>query len=152
MVAYSFKPMFGDQVSSLTKRQTVRADRKRHARPGESVQLFQGMRTRNCIKLVNPDPVCIQVLPIVIVTTLLLPEFIASIVIDGRSLHRDEIEAFAAADGFAIEHVGDWHFKRTAQRSGTGQPGSARWNMGAFWHAEHGEGLFEGKLIKWEPA
>ncbi|RWG12249.1 MAG: ASCH domain-containing protein [Mesorhizobium sp.] len=146
MVAYSFKPMFGHQVSSLTKRQTVRADRKRHARPGEAVQLFQGMRTRNCVKLVNPDPLCTRVRPIVIVTSPLLAEFIASIAIDGRSLHRDEIEAFAAADGFGIEHVGDWRFKRT------GQTGSARWNMGAFWEAEHGEGLFEGKLIEWEPA
>ncbi|MER9047616.1 ASCH domain-containing protein [Mesorhizobium sp. M0923] len=146
MVAYSFKAMFGPQVSALIKRHTVRADRKRHARPGEPVQLYQGMRTRNCVKLVDPDPICIRVRPIAIVTTPLLDEFIGSIVIDGRSLHRDEIEAFAAADGFSIEHVGDWRLKRI------GEPGSARWNMGAFWQAEHGVGLFEGKLIEWEPA
>ncbi|WP_292672606.1 hypothetical protein [Mesorhizobium sp.] len=85
MVAYSFKTMFGPQVSALMKRQTVRADRKRHARPGEPVQLYQGMRTRNCVKLVDPDPICVRVRPIAIVTTWLLEEFIASIVIDGRS-------------------------------------------------------------------
>lgn len=146
MVAYSFKAMFAPQVSALTKRHTVRADRKRHARPGEPVQLYQGMRTRNCVKLVDPDPICIRVRPIAIVTTWLLEEFIASIVIDGRSLHREEIEAFAAADGFAIEHVGDCRMKQI------GRSGSARWNMGAFWNAEHGQGLFEGKLIEWEPA
>ncbi|MER8814354.1 ASCH domain-containing protein [Mesorhizobium sp. M0965] len=146
MVAYSFKAMFGPQVSGLIKRHTVRAERKRHARPGEPVQLYQGMRTRTCVKLVDPDPICVRVLPIAIVTTPLLDEFIGSIVIDCRSLHRDEIEAFAASDGFAIEHVGDWRWKRI------GRHGSARWNMGAFWQAEHGAGLFEGKLIEWEPA
>ncbi|RUY12608.1 ASCH domain-containing protein [Mesorhizobium sp. M2A.F.Ca.ET.040.01.1.1] len=146
MVAYSFKAMFGPQVSALIKRHTVRNDRKRHARPGEPVQLYQGMRTRDCIKLVDPDPICSRVRPIVIVASVLLPEFIASIVIDGRSLHRDEIEVFAAADGFGIEHVGDWRFKRT------GHVGSARWNMGAFWQAEHGAGTFQQKLIEWDPA
>lgn len=145
MVAYSFKAMFGPQVSGLTKLHTVRADRKRHARPGEPVQLYQGMRTRDCVKLVDPDPICSRVQPITIMTTSMLEEFVASIVIDGRSLHREEIEAFAAADGFGIEHVGDWRLKRT------GQKGSARWNMGAFWQAEHSPGLFQGKLIAWEP-
>ncbi|ESY48991.1 MULTISPECIES: hypothetical protein [unclassified Mesorhizobium] len=146
MVAYSFKPMFAPQVSGLTKLHTVRADRKRHARPGEAVQLYQGMRTRNCVKLVDPDPVCVRVRPIAILTTPLLEDFIASIVIGGRSLHRDEIEAFATADGFGIEHVDDWRWLRI------GREGSARWNMGAFWEAEHGAGLFEGQLIEWEPA
>ena len=35
MVAYSFAPQFRHQVAALSKRQTVRAYRKRHARPGE---------------------------------------------------------------------------------------------------------------------
>lgn len=146
MVAYSFKAMFGPQVSAMTKLHTVRADRKRHARPGEPVQLYQGMRTRDCFKLVEPDPICISVLPISIMTSELIAEFIGSISIDGIILNREEIEEFSIADGFGIEHVGDWRMKRE------GRPGSARWNMGAFWAAEHAIGLFQGCLIKWEPS
>lgn len=48
MVAYSFKPRFIEPIASGAKRQTIRADRKRHARPGEELQLYTGMRTRHC--------------------------------------------------------------------------------------------------------
>ena len=37
MVAYSFNAIFEDQVARLLKLQTLRADRTRHARPGEPV-------------------------------------------------------------------------------------------------------------------
>lgn len=39
MVAYSFRKRFGPPILAGTKAQTIRADRKRHARPGEEVQL-----------------------------------------------------------------------------------------------------------------
>lgn len=57
MVAYSFKQRFAPQIIAGLqtgplvvgmKRQTIRADRKRHARPGEELQLYTGMRTRSC--------------------------------------------------------------------------------------------------------
>lgn len=48
MVAYSFKSRFAEPILAGTKRQTIRADRKRHARPGEEIQLYTGMRTRQC--------------------------------------------------------------------------------------------------------
>jgi hypothetical protein len=48
MVAYSFKAQFAAPIVAGTKRQTVRADRKRHARVGETLQLYTGMRTRAC--------------------------------------------------------------------------------------------------------
>ncbi|SMH42242.1 hypothetical protein [Mesorhizobium australicum] len=147
MVAYSFNPIFGDQVSELRKLQTVRADRRRHAAPGERIQLYTGMRTRHCRKLVDPDPVCKSVVPI---TILLVGsphlDFIGSIVVDGERLHLEEMEAFAKADGFAIEHVGDWKHRAL------GIPGSARFNMGMFWKEHHGDGVFHGWLIRWEPA
>lgn len=146
MVAYSFNKIFADQVSSQTKRQTVRADRKRHARPGEAVQLYHGMRTRACRKLVDPDPVCSAVRTVEIVTTVLIEDMIASIWIDGLPLRSDEIEAFARADGFDVDAVGDWRWKCTGHR------GSARWNMGHFWMTTHGAGRFEGVLIEWSPA
>lgn len=48
MVAYSFKREFAQPITERVKRQTVRADRKRHARVGETLQLYTGMRTRSC--------------------------------------------------------------------------------------------------------
>lgn len=143
MVAYSFRPMFGNQVSALIKRQTVRADRKRHARPGEGLQLFTSMRTKHCRKLIDPDPVCVSTHRIEIGVNNLIDVLIASIVIDGIPLDRDEIEVFARADGFAPELLdGNCPFKLAD---------SARQNMGQFWIANHGVGRFDGVLIRWEP-
>ncbi|KQZ87276.1 hypothetical protein ASD64_07200 [Mesorhizobium sp. Root157] len=146
MVAYSFKAMFSPQIIAGSKLQTVRADRKRHARPGEPVQLYQGMRTRHCRKLVDPDPICTATRRIEIATTVLIDDMIATILIDGIPLRPAEIEAFACADGFGVDAVGDWRWKHTGWR------GSARWNMGHFWMTNHGAGRFDGVLIEWRPA
>ncbi len=64
MVAYSFKAQFAEPILGGTKRQTIRANRKRHARPGELMQLYTGMRTRNYRLLMNPR--CVAVFPVVI--------------------------------------------------------------------------------------
>jgi len=141
MVAYSFRPMFGPQITALTKRQTVRADRKRHARPGEPVQLYQGMRTRHCVKLVERDPICSRVRPIEIAVSDLMPVAIVSITIDGIPLQREEIELFCRADGFAPSCVRDFGLDGA----------TARENMGRFWLKHHGQGRFEGVVIEWEP-
>jgi hypothetical protein len=46
MVAYSFAPQFIDTIRSGTKCQTIRPiGKRRHARTGEPVQLYTGMRT-----------------------------------------------------------------------------------------------------------
>lgn len=123
MVAYSFKKRFAPDIEAGLKSQTIRAHRKRHARPGEALQLFVGMRTKHCRKII-PDPVCLQVENISIwVPTKLEP---AAIIRDGV---RDYVsEAFAKADGFTS--VDD--FTR-------------------FWFDTHGPGIFEGVLIAWEP-
>jgi len=58
MVAYSFQKQFVEPIlvglgaapafNVTLKRHTIRADRKRHARPGEEIQLYRGMRTKSC--------------------------------------------------------------------------------------------------------
>lgn len=70
MVAYSFKRQFVTPIrlglnyvrhpdgqpldrTMMPKRQTIRADRKRHARPGEELQLYRGMRTKSCFLIGN---------------------------------------------------------------------------------------------------
>lgn len=62
MVAYSFQAQFRVPILIGTKRQTIRSNRKRHARPGEIVQLYTGMRTRDC-KLIGLA-ICSRVGPV----------------------------------------------------------------------------------------
>lgn len=73
MVAYSFKKQFVAPIREgllvppmratlYPKRQTIRAGRKRHARPGEELQLYCGMRTKGCFligraRCVSAEPI-----------------------------------------------------------------------------------------------
>lgn len=57
MVAYSFQKRFAPPIIAGTKRGTIRGLRKRHARMGEAVQLYSGMRTRFWARIIT-DPVC----------------------------------------------------------------------------------------------
>jgi hypothetical protein len=57
VVAYNFQARFAPAVADGTKRQTIRArGKRRHARPGDQLQLYTGMRTKTCRKL--RDAVC----------------------------------------------------------------------------------------------
>ena len=122
MVAYSFKARFEAAIRAGWKTQTIRAARARHARPGEMLQLFVGMRTAQCRKIC-PDLRCTDTLKIVI-------SFdgkgeIGRIITDGV-LVRD-LDAFAIRDGFADAS-----------------------EMAAFWRAEHGPlGIWHGVIIEW---
>jgi len=62
MVAYSFQKQFATPILDGTKGGTIRADRKRHARPGEELQLYTGMRTKHC-RLISRET-CAGVTPI----------------------------------------------------------------------------------------
>lgn len=121
MVAYSFKPRFEGLIRGGQKRQTIRADRARHARPGEAVQLYVGMRTKACRKIM-PDPTCTWTAPI----RLWIPNGFepAEIVEAGRK--KCVTPDFAIADGFG----GVEDFTR-------------------FWFGSHGPGLFQGMIVAW---
>lgn len=134
MVAYSFAPQFVEAVATLRKTQTVRGARKRHAKPGEPVQLYAGMRTKYCRKLVSADPVCLDVRHIAMTLDSANPQLIASIEIEGVPLDDEEIEAFAVADGFGSALA----------------DGFARRRMGEFWLRNHSWQTFIGVVIRWE--
>ncbi|MFW5497739.1 MULTISPECIES: hypothetical protein [unclassified Maridesulfovibrio] len=124
MVAYSFKLQFAEDVESGKKKQTIRADRKRHARPGEAVQLYTGMRTKKCRKLVDPDPICTAVRDIEIAS---IYDF-ADVRVAGVNLvGAERLTAFALADGF--DSIDEFV---------------------AFFKKEHGL-PFRGVLVEWEP-
>lgn len=128
MVAYNFKTAFHDSIRSGIKRQTVRhAGKKRHARPGERVQIYQGLRTKAAAKLI-PDPVCVRVDAIMILVGREYENDIGAIRINGIPLILGEANDFALRDGF----------DSLAQ-------------FGRFWRITHGEGRFEGVVVVWEP-
>ena len=65
MVAYNFQAWKAPKVESGESRQTIRAwGKRRHAVPGELLQLYTGLRTKACRKLINPDPPCILASPV----------------------------------------------------------------------------------------
>lgn len=91
MVAFNFKAQFAPLVASWAKKQTVRA--KRRAKKGDRLQLFTGLRTSDCRKLIEPDPVCTLVDYVSI-----RPEYLT---LGDTSLHEGDADHFARRDGFA---------------------------------------------------
>jgi len=152
MVAYSFKGRFVAPIRAglclpvlhehyeiggyhpgqliRPKRQTIRAKgKRRHARPGELIQLYHGQRSPNCFEI--GEARCVRADQI---RLLFRSEIIEVIRHDAASSLIDKpgaLDTFARADGFQ-----DWP------------------DMRAFWLDEHkGKQLwpFVGVLIQWEP-
>jgi hypothetical protein len=145
MVAYSFKRRFVDPIrvglSSVSlsfnakpKRQTIRAERNgkhRHARPGDEVQLYCGLRTKGCFLIGRAR--CLDVQPVRMSfgerrAGGLAWSFVDEIAVGGKKLHA--LEQFARDDGFLnLEE------------------------MTAFWKAEHDPlpPIWSGVIIYWEP-
>lgn len=107
MVAYSFKPQFVEPIRwglglgldiadgvVAPKRQTIRAiGKKRHAREGEMLQLYTGMRTKQCRQIGTAR--CVSVKPI------LLDLENKIIETGGVRIPRRHLDNFARDDGFA---------------------------------------------------
>lgn len=134
MTAYSFKLRFvpniqaglGLPVKGLVKpkRQTIRAPRKRHAVPGEEMQLYYAIRTKQC-QLIG-KAVCMDV-------HLIRLFFMGDGMVDcdaiGMLKRQSHLDQFAQLDGFI-----DWMELRS------------------FWASNHpGIDRFEGVLIRWMP-
>lgn len=132
MVAYSFNKRFCQAIVDGTKRQTIRGERKRHARAGEKIQLYTGMRTKGCQKIV-PDVMCVSVEPILLRW---FPTLMWDVTIGHEkfSLDGGDLRKFCQADGFMD-----------------------REDMARFWSKFHATPAhdqlaeFSGVLIKWEP-
>ncbi len=121
MVAYNFEKRFAPAIESGAKTNTIRKTGKRtHAKPGDSIQLYIGMRTKSCEKIVE-DRVCLCRRAIVIKVA---ANFISSITLDGESV--EDLDSFAVSDGF--QDAADMH---------------------RFWLKFHGQGTFEGVFIQW---
>jgi hypothetical protein len=119
MVAYSFKEQFVAPILAGTKCQTIRADRKRHARAGDELQLYTGMRTKQC-RLIG-RATCLGAVPARL-------NFASNCVeIGGAVFHGwEDLSAFAKQDGFE-----DWLMMRD------------------FWRDRNSFDHWTGILIRW---
>ena len=93
MVAYNFQAQFAPDVEAGRKRQTIRAPRKNdgHAKPGDKLQLYTGMRTKDCRLL--RKAVCHDAFPILIEADKIWT-------FHPQELHTD-LEGWAKRDGFS---------------------------------------------------
>jgi hypothetical protein len=154
MVAYSFHKRFVSLIQSGIKRHTIRPHRKRHARPGEALQLYTGMRTKACMKILAADPVCERLDEVRLdlrwwpyddppasshqVQGLIPADPVMSI--NGMPLDMVMRNRVAIADGFEGFRYFD------------GAVASPFADMLFWWIGTHGPVLFDGVMISWEQA
>lgn len=132
MVAYSFQKRFPPLILSGRKPHTLRGPRRRHARIGERVQLYQGMRTKFC-KLFA-EPVCNR--------------------FHGVLLKFSEWQSFAFFD-VAEQEPGTW--RRVGALRPIENPDAFAYSdgfddiddMGRFWLDTHSVRFWDGFLIGW---
>lgn len=92
MAALNFMAQFADPVESREKRQSIRANAARFT-VGRPIQLYTGMRTAACRKLVAEDPICTSIEPVVIAVGGVCK-------IGNEFLGGERLADFAVADGF----------------------------------------------------
>jgi hypothetical protein len=109
MGLYNFQQRFVPFVLSGAKRHTIRATRAHPDRPGNTLRLYTGLRTKwACLLMRTPcikvEEITIEMRPPkrtgVLTRGLLFP----GVSIDGQKLASDELEALAWRDGFSSFH------------------------------------------------
>ena len=130
MGLYNFQKRFVPLVLDGRKTHTIRAIRKNPDKPGNTLHLFTGLRTKKAKLLMR--------VPCVKVETIRIQDFApgqdAGIWVDGIELSKDEREQLAVRDGF----------KPTPIKGGA--QFTAWFNMLEFWD---GRLPFEGHIIHW---
>jgi len=94
MPAYSFKERFVPMILDKTKRQTIRKKRKGQAKPGSTLYLYFGLRTKWCKKL--GEEICTDVKEIIITKE-------GYVYVGGTKLTHAEKDQLAFLDGFRNE-------------------------------------------------
>lgn len=136
MVAYSFAQRFVTPIrlglssdyergGVVPKCHTIRADRRRHARPGEELQLYRGMRTKACFLIGRARCTAIKKIELVFRGRR------RGVWIDGTrtAASANDRNKFARSDGFD-----NW----TA--------------LAEFWKENHGDPeSWKGVIVHWEP-
>lgn len=123
---YNFMAQFAPAVESGGKRQTVRRERKdgRVPKVGDTVKLYQGLRTRNA-RLLRPPTA------ITLVESIVITPADRTIVIDGLPLDEQEMCEFAMRDGFRDGPAPSYEFFDFFR---TTSPGYLGWTRGVVVH------------------
>ena len=125
MPALSFQPRFVRPILDGAKDQTIRPPRKVPIRPGQTLHLFTGMRTKRCRRIAT--------VPCARVGAVLIDFTVGCVAVKFDNGSRfygclESLNTFAQADGFA-----SWG------------------EMRAFWREHHpGVDVFVGDIIAWE--
>ncbi len=129
MSAYNFQARFEAPIKSGQKWQTMRpTGTRRHVRPGELIQLYTGMRTNACRKII-PDQRCLAVLPVrVYFSEACRPGNRMILVVSSAEVPFGHRLAFADREGFA-----NWQCFEEA------------------WAGIYGNGHWTGFCIQWTP-
>jgi hypothetical protein len=103
MPLYNFKAQFAPLVESGEKRQVMRRRRKRPTRPGHTLMLYTGMRTKNCRLLA--EGICNSVEPVKV-------DYVF-VYLNGKRMTHVEAIALARADGFlSVEEMVEFFEKQ----------------------------------------
>jgi len=133
MGLYNFQKRFVEKILSGEKKHTIRAVRAHPDKPGNTLYLYTGLRTKAVkpllkVKCVKIEEIVIDMQPSkgkgVLTRGLLFPHC----AINGVDLSPDELESFARRDGFK-----DWP------------------DMVAFWTTPKNRLPFRGNIISWCP-
>ncbi len=92
MGLYNFRPRFVDSILDGSKTHTIRGDRKRPDKPGDTMHLYTGLRQKGARLLMRV--VCIRV------DTIYIDER-QQVFLGEEQLSADECEGMAVRDGFA---------------------------------------------------
>ena len=125
MVAYSFKAQFEAPIVHRTKLGTIRAQRRRHARAGETLQLYMAMRTKYCRLVATAQCISNDLVRLDFKAGVILVDFQAENCVMNLCSD-DKLNEFARGDGFADFEA-----------------------MAKFWSDEHDASTFEGRWIQW---
>jgi len=116
MVAYNFQKQFVDDIRAGVKSQTIRRKRKRQASPGDMLQIYTGMRTRSCQKIID-DQECLCVDDILIQVEHCgaqqsFVDYALSVTVNGIKLSVSEKYELAMLDGFDTSADFDAYFRK----------------------------------------
>lgn len=113
MTAYNFMDWIAPKVLDGSKLHTVRANgKRRHAKAGDLLQLYTGMRTKNCRLLKEVE--CVGAWPVHLPCSAKYGPMIWSI--NGRPMDTDTMFDFAVGDGFAdVFDMTEWVLKTHGQ-------------------------------------
>lgn len=94
MPMLNFQKQFVDPIRRGVKAHTIRADRAIPIKPGDSLYLYCGARTKACFRILEQPVTCTRTQRIAIPSA-------RRIIVDGEPLDIGEMNSLAEADGFA---------------------------------------------------